>query len=232
VKPVIRNVASATCSSLLTLGLLSGCASTVSSDSGWNNKAKGAAIGAAVGVVTGLITGDDATERRQHAMVGAGIGALAGTAVGAYMDAQQSKLDRELAGTGVGVVRDGDELILTMPSNITFATNSAEVKSEFHTVLGSVAQVLAEYDKTYIDIAGHTDSSGSHAYNQTLSEQRAMSVGTLLVNRGVQNVRVVAQGRGETQPVADNASASGRAQNRRVDLKLAPITSESSFAAR
>ena len=99
-------------------------------------------------------------------------------------------------------------------------------------MLGSVALVLAEYDKTYIDIAGHTDSSGSHEYNQTLSEQRAMSVGSLLVSRGVQNVRVVAQGRGETQPVADNSSASGRAQNRRVDLRLAPITNESNYAAR
>ena len=231
-KPVIRKVVSVTCSSVLAVSVLSGCASTTSGNSGWNNKAKGAAIGAAVGVVTGLTTGDNATERRQHAMVGAGIGALAGTAVGAYMDAQQSKLDRQLEGTGVGVVRDGDELILTMPSNITFATNSSDVKSEFHNVLGSVALVLAEYDKTYIDIAGHTDSSGSHEYNQTLSEQRAMSVGSLLVSRGVQNVRVVAQGRGETQPVADNSSASGRAQNRRVDLRLAPITNESNYAAR
>ncbi len=211
----------------LAAGILTGCATTTgdtSANGGWNNKAKGAAIGAAVGAVTGLITGDDATERRQHALVGAGLGALAGTAVGAYMDAQQQKLNKKLAGTGVAVVRDGDELILTMPSNITFATNSAEVKSEFHNVLASVAEVLAEYDRTYIDIAGHTDSSGSHEYNQQLSEQRAMSVGNLLIYRGVQNVRVVAEGRGETEPVADNGSPSGRAQNRRVDLKLAPIT--------
>lgn len=212
-------------SSLLVGSLLSGCASTGAEDqSGWNNKAKGAAIGAAVGVVTGLLTGDDATERRQHAMVGAGIGALAGTAVGAYMDAQQNKLSKKLAGTGVAVVRDGDELVLTMPSNITFDTNSSAVKSEFHSVLGSVAEVLAEYDKTYIDIAGHTDSQGSENYNQSLSEQRAMSVGNLLVGQGVSNVRVVALGRGESEPVANNATADGRAQNRRVDLKLAPIT--------
>ena len=207
----------------LAIGLLSGCAST-SQESGWNNKAKGAAIGAAVGVATGLITGDDATERRQHAMIGAGIGALAGTAVGAYMDAQQNKLSKRLEGTGVGVERQGDELVLTMPSNITFDSASAEVKSDFHGVLGAVAEVLTEYDKTYIDIAGHTDSRGSHEYNQGLSERRAMSVGNLLVSRGVQNVRVVAQGMGETQPVADNGSVSGRAQNRRVNLKLKPIT--------
>ncbi len=221
------NFARGACGGALVLGLLCGCASTGSGadgDSGWNNKAKGAAIGAAVGVVTGLLTGDNATERRQHAMVGAGIGALAGTAVGAYMDAQQNKLSKRLEGTGVGVVRDGDNLILTMPSNITFATNSSEVKPEFYTVLGAVAEVLTEYEKTYIDIAGHTDSSGSEEYNQELSQRRAMSVGNQLLNRGVQNVRVVAQGRGETQPVADNATASGRAQNRRVDLKLAPIT--------
>ena len=207
----------------LAAGILTGCATTGDS-SGWNNKAKGAAIGAALGAATGLITGDDATERRQHALVGAGLGALAGTAVGAYMDAQEQKLNKKLAGTGVAVVRDGDELILTMPSNITFATNSSEVKSEFHNVLASVAEVLAEYDQTYIDIAGHTDSSGSFEYNQQLSEQRAESVGNLLIYRGVQNDRVVAKGRGETEPVADNGSPSGRAQNRRVDLKLAPIT--------
>ena len=195
---------------LVIAGGLLGCASNgASSDGGWNNKAKGAAIGAAVGVVTGLITGDDATERRQHAMIGAGIGALAGTAVGAYMDAQQNKLNKELAGTGVAVERDGDELLLRMPSNITFDTNSAAVKSEFHSVLDSVANVLTEYDKTYIDIAGHTDSRGSEAYNQTLSEQRAMSVGQRLIDNGVQNVRVVAQGLGESAPVADNASAAG-----------------------
>ena len=211
--------------SLLLGGVISGCASTGGDDqSGWNNKAKGAAIGAAVGVVTGLLTGDDATERRQHAMVGAGIGALTGTAVGAYMDAQENKLSKKLAGTGVSVVRDGDELVLTMPSNITFDTNSSTVKSEFHGVLGSVAEVLAEYDKTYIDIAGHTDSQGSENYNQSLSEQRAISVGNLLLGRGIADVRVVALGRGESQPVADNGSANGRAQNRRVDLKLAPIT--------
>lgn len=204
---------------------LSGCATTGGDDQGgWNNKAKGAAIGAAVGVVTGLLTGDDATERRQHAMVGAGIGALAGTAVGAYMDAQQNKLSKKLAGTGVAVVRDGDELVLTMPSNITFDTNSSAVKSEFYEVLGAVAEVLTEYDKTYIDIAGHTDSQGSENYNQNLSEQRAMSVGNLLVGQGIANVRVVALGLGESQPVADNRSAGGRAKNRRVDLKLAPIT--------
>lgn len=210
--------------SLVLTSLLGGCATSGDgTQGGWNNKAKGAAIGAAVGVVTGLLTGDDATERRQHAMVGAGIGALAGTAVGAYMDAQQNKLTKKLEGTGVTVVREGDDLVLTMPSNITFDTNSAAVKSEFHGVIGAVAEVLAEYDKTYIDIAGHTDSQGSENYNQSLSEQRALSVGNLLVSRGVANVRVVAFGHGETQPVADNSSASGRAQNRRVDLKLAPI---------
>ncbi len=211
--------------SLVLTSVFAGCATTGSGDeSGWNNTAKGAAIGAAVGVVTGLITGDDATERRQHALVGAGIGALAGTAVGAYMDAQQNKLTKKLEGTGVSVVRDGDELLLTMPSNITFDTASSTVKSEFHGVIGAVAEVLAEYDKTYIDIAGHTDSQGSENYNQSLSERRALSVGNLLVNRGVANVRVVAFGHGEHRPVADNSSPSGRAQNRRVDLKLAPIT--------
>ena len=206
-----------------TLLVAGGCAST-GSDSGWNNKAKGAAIGASLGVLTGLITGDDATERRQHALVGAGIGALAGTAVGAYMDAQENKLKNKLAGTGVDVVRDGDELILTMPSNITFDTARADVKPEFHRVLGAVADVLAEYDKTYIDITGHTDSQGEWDYNQQLSEQRASSVGGLLAGQGVISERIVVQGYGESRPIAENTSAAGRAENRRVDLKLAPIT--------
>jgi len=205
---------------LLIFALLGGCAA----NGGMNNTGKGAAVGAAVGVVVGLITGDNATERRQHAMVGAGIGALAGTAVGAYMDAQERKLKRSLEGSGVEVVRNGDELVLSMPSNITFDVNSSQVKSQFHEVIGAVAEVLADYDKTYIDIAGHTDSRGEWEYNQGLSERRAYTVGDLLTEQGVQAVRIVTQGRGESEPVADNATAGGRAQNRRVNLKLAPIT--------
>ena len=206
--------------SLLVAG---GCAST-GSEGGWNNKAKGATIGASLGVLTGLITGDDAKERRNHALIGAGVGALAGTAVGAYMDAQENKLKNKLARTGVDVVRNGDDLILTMPSNITFDTARSDVKPEFHQVLGAVADVLTEYDKTYIDIAGHTDSQGEYSYNQQLSEQRASSVGGLLASQGILSERIVVQGYGESRPVAENTTAAGRAENRRVDLKLAPIT--------
>ena len=205
---------------LLGGALVTGCAS----DGRMSKTGKGAAIGAATGAVVGLVTGDDSTERRQHALIGAGIGALAGTAIGAYMDAQERKLKERLAGTGVDVVRQGDEIVLSMPSNITFDTGSADVKPDFHRVLGGVAVVLAEYEKTTIDVAGHTDSRGAWEFNQALSEQRAAQVGSVLADEGVQQVRIAARGFGESRPVASNETVDGRSANRRVELKLVPIT--------
>jgi outer membrane protein OmpA-like peptidoglycan-associated protein len=129
---------------------------------------KGAMIGAAAGVVAGLISGDDAVERRQHAMIGAGVGALAGGAVGNYMDRQEMELREELAGSGVSVTRVGDNITLNMPGNITFATDSADLSADFYDVLNSVSKVLNEYNKTVVEVAGHTDSTGSDTYNQSL----------------------------------------------------------------
>ena len=142
-----------------------------------SNAAKGAMIGAAAGVAVGLASGDDAVERRQRALILAGVGALAGGAIGYYMDQQEAKLRAELQGTGVSVTRIGDNITLNMPGNVTFATNSSDLSPAFFDVLSSVSKVLAEFDKTVVEVAGHTDSSGSEAYNQSLSERRAGSNG-------------------------------------------------------
>ena len=185
---------------------------------------KGALIGAASGIAIGLMTGDDAVERRQYALIGAGVGAIAGGSVGAYMDNQELALRKKLEGTGVSVIRDGDNITLVMPGNVTFATNSSDLRSEFFGVLDSVGLVLKEYDKTVIEVAGHTDSTGSEQHNQALSERRAATVATYLVNRGVLEMRIITIGMGETRPVADNTTDAGRALNRRVELTLVPVT--------
>ena len=140
------------------------------------------------------------------------------------MDAQERKLREETAGTGVDVIRDGDNLLLRMPSGITFGYDRADVQPQFQPTLNDVASVLAQYPKTYIDVYGHTDSDGSDAYNQTLSERRAQSVATYLVGRGVQSARIGTRGFGETQPIASNATEEGKAANRRVEIKIAPVT--------
>ncbi len=184
----------------------------------------GSVIGGAAGAAAGAVTGRDSESRRKRALIGAGVGALAGGAVGVYMDRQEAALRQRLANTGVGVVREGDRLILKMPSNITFQTNSSDINSGFYDTLNSVTQVLKEYNKTLINVEGHTDSTGSDAYNQTLSQQRAASVGQYLISQGVDPTRVAAQGFGESRPVASNDDPSGRQQNRRVELELAPLT--------
>ncbi len=185
---------------------------------------KGAGIGAAAGAVVGLISGDDGRERRKRALIGAGVGALAGGAVGYYMDVQEAKLREKLAGTGVGVVRDGDNIILNMPSNVTFAVDSADISSSFYKVLDSVTLVVNEYDKTLIEVMGHTDSTGSEDYNQALSERRAQSVSDYFDSRDVLAGRLATYGYGENHPVADNGTETGRALNRRVEIALVPIT--------
>jgi outer membrane protein OmpA-like peptidoglycan-associated protein len=185
---------------------------------------KGAMIGAAAGAVAGLISGDDALERRQHALIGAGIGALAGGSIGYYMDKQEAELRAELEGTGVSVVRDGDNITLNMPGNVTFATDSSDLSPAFFDVLNSVGKVLAEFEQTVVEVAGHTDSTGSDAYNQSLSERRATSVSSYLSSQGVIDQRLITLGIGETRPVADNSSSAGRQANRRVEITMVPVT--------
>jgi outer membrane protein OmpA-like peptidoglycan-associated protein len=184
---------------------------------------KGAAIGAVAGAAVGALTGDDSRERRKRALIGAGIGALAGGGVGYYMDVQEAKLRQKLERTGVSVTRVGDEIVLNMPANVTFEFDRADLKPGFFEVLGSVALVIKEYEKTMVEVSGHTDSTGPEAYNQQLSERRADTVARYLAAQGVLPLRVFAQGIGEHQPVASNSTAQGRALNRRVELRLVPI---------
>ncbi|MBT8082327.1 MAG: OmpA family protein [Gammaproteobacteria bacterium] len=193
-------------------------------EEGTSQTTKGALIGAGIGAVVGLISGDDAVERRQRALIGAGIGALAGGAVGAYQDRQEAALRAELEGTGVSVARMGDNITLNMPGNVTFATDSADLSPAFFDVLNSVGKVLGEYDKTVVEVAGHTDSTGSEDYNQSLSERRAASVARYLNAQGVISQRIITLGMGELRPVADNGTPDGRQANRRVEITMVPIT--------
>lgn len=183
---------------------------------------KGTTIGAAAGAVLGLVAGKDAKSRRNYALIGATAGAATGAGVGVYMDVQEAKLRHELESTGVSVIRDGNNIILSMPGNITFSSDSASVSQNAREVLGSVSKVLKEYKKTNIAVAGYTDSTGQASYNQLLSEKRARSVADVLLDMGVDRGRVFSQGFGIQNPIASNDTVEGRAQNRRVELALVP----------
>lgn len=189
-----------------------------------SNVTKGAAIGAAAGAAVGLITGDSSAERKKRALILGGVGAVAGGSVGFYMDQQEMKLRQRLEGTGVSVTRMGDNITLNMPGNITFAVNSADISAGFYSVLDSVALVLNEFDKTLVEVAGHTDSTGSDAYNQQLSERRASSVASYLMSREVLGDRLMTVGAGRNRPVASNETAEGRQLNRRVEITIVPLT--------
>ncbi len=182
--------------------------------------AKGAGIGAAAGLATSIIIGGD----RKRLLLGAGIGALAGGMIGNYMDREDAKLRAQLQGTGVSVTRVGDQIILNMPGNVTFATGSSDISSNFYAVLDSVALVLDEFDQTYVDVIGHTDSTGSAELNQRLSQQRANSVAEYLKTQNVEPERILATGAGPGSPIATNDTVEGRALNRRVEIILTPVT--------
>jgi outer membrane protein OmpA-like peptidoglycan-associated protein len=184
-----------------------------------------AAIGGIGGAVGGYLLGDLVGGRRDRTekILGAGIGGLAGAGIGAYMDKQERDLRARTAGTDVQVVRQGDDLLLNLPSGITFAYNSSQVQPQFRQTLDQVADILSQYKQTYIDVYGHTDSTGSAEYNQRLSEQRATSVADYLASRGVQPARIGTRGFGKSQPIASNDTEEGRAANRRVEIKIVPI---------
>ena len=202
---------------LAAAALLAGCQNVSNRTLG--TAAGGAILGAGVGMIAG---GDD----KRNAAIGAVVGGLAGAAVGVYMDRQEEALRQQTAGTGIEVERVGDQSALTMPSGITFDVNSAEIQGDFYGPLDEVGTTLIEYPKTAVDVVGHASSDGSDDYNQELSERRANSVRSYLINSGVQSVRLQAIGMGETQPIADNATQAGREANRRVELLLTPIVEE------
>ncbi|ASP38096.1 hypothetical protein CHH28_05100 [Bacterioplanes sanyensis] len=209
--------------------LASGC-STYDPYTGEQETSKtaiGAGIGAGVGVLAAYLDNrdeKDVKKRNQRILASAAGGAAIGGGIGFYMDAQEAKLRKQLRGTGVRVERDGDNVNLIMPGNITFASGSSAVASSFYEVLNSVALVIKEYDRTLVVVAGHTDSDGSESTNQRLSEQRASSVSAYLKSRGIKSVRLETVGFGERSPIASNATASGKELNRRVEITLVPVS--------
>ena len=186
-----------------------------------NNTQKGAAIGAVVGALLGKATGDN--DKSRYAW-GAAVGAIAGGAIGNYMDKQEEELRTELSDTGVQVVREGDNLRLIMPGDITFATDSASISPNFNPVLQDVAKIVNNYEKTVLMIKGHTDDTGSEQYNQSLSERRAGAVKNLLINYSVNPTRITTVGMGEYSPKVPNNSAANRSMTRRVEMEIQPLT--------
>ena len=206
--------------------LLAACTTTApySSTPRRNNTGTGAIAGAVGGALLGYLTNtSNSEEGRKNALIGAGIGALGGAAVGAYMDRQQRELEAELSGTGVGVARQGDNLVLRMPADVSFATNQSSIDPRFYATLDDVAAVLNRYDQSIVDIIGHADSDGAEDYNLDLSRRRASSVAQYLVSRNVLADRLYVDGRGEGAPIASNATAEGKAMNRRVEILIRPF---------
>jgi outer membrane protein OmpA-like peptidoglycan-associated protein len=183
--------------------------------------AGGAGIGAGLGAGIGLLAGGN---DRRNALIGAGIGALAGGAIGNYVDRQEAELRAQLQGTGVSVTRNGNNIILNMPSNVTFALNQAQIDPSFFSTLNSVAIVLSKYNQTLVDVYGYTDTTGSASYNLDLSKRRAQSVSGYLSAQGIDPRRMYVTGFGEERPIASNASEAGRAQNRRVEIQIVPLS--------
>lgn len=182
----------------------------------------GAVLGGGAGYVLGEVLGgrNDRTER----IIGTGIGAVAGGLIGRYMDRQEEELRRRTAGSGVEIEREGNELLLTVPSGITFAHDRSDIQPQFQATLDEIAQTLAAYPSTMIDVYGHTDSTGSDAYNQQLSERRAQSVASYLSGRGVQPVRIATQGYGESRLIHNpERSEADRQANRRVEIRIVPV---------
>lgn len=219
-----RNFLKHTSLLICTFFMFSACATVnpYSDDKQASKLAIGAGVGAASGAIIGLITSNN-KDRQRNALIGAGLGALAGGSVGYYMDVQEAKLRQRLRNSGVSVTRSGNQIILNMPGNVTFASNAADINAGFYEVLNSVAIVLNEYKKTTVDVVGHTDSVGSDSYNQQLSERRALSVAEYLAGQKVVAGRLLVAGRGETAPIASNNTPEGRSQNRRVAIQIIPI---------
>lgn len=208
------------------LALTAGCASqnpydTPQQSDGMSKTAKYGGLGALAGAVAGAAIDHD--NRGKGALIGAAVAGAAGAGYGYYADKQEEELRRSMQGTGVEVQRQGDNIQLIMPGNITFATDSADIASSFYTPLNNLASSFRQYNQNSIEIVGHTDSTGSHAHNMNLSQRRAQSVANYLSAQGVDASRMSTRGAGPDQPVASNATADGRARNRRVEVTLRPL---------
>lgn len=202
---------------VLMISLIASACNTINPYTGQQQTSRAVTYGALGGVVCGLVGAIESGQRARNA--GLGCGAI-GAGVGAYMDAQEAEMREQLAGSGVQVQRVGDEINLIMPGNISFNTNEFSVRDQFYPVLDSVAQVLAKFKDTNLVVTGHTDSTGAADYNYNLSNRRATSVTNALASRGVEQSRLLSQGMGPDQPLASNQTESGKAQNRRVELKI------------
>lgn len=215
---------------VLSLVTVSGC---VTDPNTGERKVSRTAIGGGAGALAGLLLGGligGGTGR----IIGAGIGGIAGAAVGYTMDKQIRELRESTAGSGVDIAPtdNGQAILVNLPEGVTFDVASAALKPQFRTTLDQIAQSLNQYPNSLIDVYGHTDSTGSDAYNQTLSENRARTVANYLTMQGVSGARVRSQGFGETMPIADNMTEEGRRRNRRVEIKIVPISQEQVQAAR
>lgn len=214
--------------SIASLAGLSGCTTfdAYTGEEKTTNTTKGASIGAGTALVASYLANKDksSSERKKQMLRDAGVGAVVGGGIGYYMDTQEAKLRKQLRSTGVSVQRDGDNINLIMPGNITFPSNTSSLKSDFYDVLNSVALILEEFDKTMIIVAGYTDNKGSEAYNLKLSLNRANAVADYLKSRKINASRFETLGLGEQNPVAGNNTEQGRAFNRRVELSLQPIS--------
>lgn len=184
------------------------------------NTAKGSGMGAVGGAIIGAVLSGGS---RKGILIGASLGALTGAAAGNYMDRQEDLLRSRLRNTGVSVSRSGDSIILNMPGNITFPTDSSDISADFYPVLDSVALVINEFDKTSVEVTGHTDDIGADDYNQQLSLARASSVERYLKSQQVVPQRITISGMGEYSPITENVTDDGRALNRRVEIRLNPI---------
>ncbi len=215
-------ISSITLSAIICSGILASCQQGPGYQQ--NQKTyKGAGLGALIGGAAGALTGEDSKDRLERGAIGAGIGALAGGGIGQYMDRQENAMRQELAGSGVDVRRDGNDILLNMPNSITFGFDSSSVRPEFNGTLSDIAHILNQYPQTNVEVLGHTDNVGNDSYNKTLSEKRAQAVTSMLISNGVDSNRLYVNGRGESEPIASNNTESGRAQNRRVEVKISPI---------
>jgi outer membrane protein OmpA-like peptidoglycan-associated protein len=213
---MIRKIVTALAAAIMLIG----CTTTdqVTGERTPNRTANGAIIGAIIGAGAGTLAGGD---DRRNALIGAGVGALAGAAIGNYMDRTYQNLRQRLQGTGVGVTRVSEsQILLNFPADLTFDFNRDSVKGQFVPTLRDVGGVLSQYNQTTVDVYGFADSVGAEAYNQDLSERRAMNVASVLMSGGVIRQRVAATGFGENRPIASNATDEGRARNRRVEVYI------------